>query len=158
MNFKPMLVKPERKMSEENTLNTLKQGEFGILSLNCTENGYPYGIPINYVYFDNNLYFHCGKIGQKLEIIEKNNKACFTMTADVKVLPEKQSTIYKSVIAFGKCFIVENDEKEALLLRFGHHFAPKTPQIVSENVKKHSIFANIIKFEIEYISGKQRTE
>ena len=34
------------------------------------EDGYAYGVPLNYVYVDNSIYFHCAKEGHKLDNIK----------------------------------------------------------------------------------------
>ncbi|MDZ4910912.1 pyridoxamine 5'-phosphate oxidase family protein, partial [Clostridium perfringens] len=42
------IKKKKRELSKENTLEVLKNGREGILST-ISENGYPYGIAVNYV-------------------------------------------------------------------------------------------------------------
>lgn len=158
MTFRPMLRRPEREISKDESINILKQGEYGVLSLAQTENGYPYGVPVNYMYLDNSLYFHCATEGQKLDIIKKNNKACFTVVLDAKVLPKQHSTAYKCVIAFGRCILLKDDSKDEMLLKFGMHFASDFPEKIKRNIEKRGEKTNIIKFEIDHISGKQRKE
>lgn len=158
MNFRPMLRRPERQIPQDDAVKLLKRGEYGVLALGLTENGYPYGVPINYLYFENCLYFHCGLEGHKLEIIKSNPKACFILVLDAKVLPEKHSTAYKSVIAFGRCTLLQGDYKDEMLLKFGMHFAKNYPEAIKKNIANTGSVTNIIKFEIDHITGKQRKD
>lgn len=38
------------------------------------DGGYPYAVPLSYVYGDRTLYFHCAKSGHKLDAIETYDK------------------------------------------------------------------------------------
>ena len=38
----------------------LSSARRGILAVHG-ENGYPYGLPVNYLYLDGKIYFHCAK-------------------------------------------------------------------------------------------------
>lgn len=158
MDFKPISRRPEREISKNEAISLLKQAEYGVLSLAQTDNGYPYGVPINYMYYDNCLYFHCATEGQKLDVLRGNNKACFTVVVNAKVLPQQHSTAYKSVIVFGRCTSLYNDVKDEMLLKFGMHFAADFPEEILNNIKKRGSATTIIKFEIDHISGKQRKD
>lgn len=39
--------------------------------------GYPYITPVNFVYYQDNIYFHCAPKGEKLDNIKRNTKVCF---------------------------------------------------------------------------------
>ena len=39
--------------------------------------GYPYITPVNFVYYQGKVYFHCALKGEKLDNIERNNKVGF---------------------------------------------------------------------------------
>lgn len=85
--------------SSEN-IAILKQKTHGILAL-CDEKSFPYTVPLNYVYLNDKIYFHCANVGHKLDIIRQNNKASFCIINQDAVIPEKFTTAYSSVIVFG---------------------------------------------------------
>ena len=55
-------------LTSEQITKILKSEKRGVLSV-CGENGYPYGLPINFWYNEENgyIYFHSGKKGHKNE-------------------------------------------------------------------------------------------
>ena len=57
------------------------------------------------------LYFHCAKIGHKLDSIKRNNKVSFCVIDKDEIIPEKFTTHYRSVIVFGKAKIVEYEKE-----------------------------------------------
>jgi nitroimidazol reductase NimA-like FMN-containing flavoprotein (pyridoxamine 5'-phosphate oxidase superfamily) len=84
--------------------------------LGLSDNNVPYVIPLNYgCIYENDkltLYFHCAKEGKKIDIIQKNNNACFEIDCDTKLIEGEKACNYsyefKSIIGFGKIEIVEN--------------------------------------------------
>ncbi|GAA0178813.1 hypothetical protein SH2C18_18010 [Clostridium sediminicola] len=90
----------EKQISLAESQEILKKGEYGVLST-ISLNGYPYGTPLNYVYSDGCIYFHSAEDGQKIQNINHNCKVSFSVVGDVKLVPEKFSTKYESVIVFG---------------------------------------------------------
>ncbi|GKZ02286.1 pyridoxamine 5'-phosphate oxidase family protein [Paraclostridium bifermentans] len=112
--FKQMRRK-ERQIEIVEAEEILKNGEYGVLSTNG-ENGYSYGTPLSYVYFNNSVYFHCALEGQKLENINYNNKVSFCVVGKTCVIPEKFSTKYESTILFGEANEVFGEEKNEALI------------------------------------------
>jgi nitroimidazol reductase NimA-like FMN-containing flavoprotein (pyridoxamine 5'-phosphate oxidase superfamily) len=99
-------------------LEIIKKCKFCRIGL--SENNKPYVIPLNYGYsYDNNtlvLYFHSAIEGKKLDIIQKNNNACFEFDCDTKLVEGKKPCDYgyeyKSIIGFGKIIILETNEEK----------------------------------------------
>ena len=57
-----------QQLSEEESIGILQRATSGTLAL-LGDNGYPYAIPISYVYSDGNLYFHSALSGHKVDAI-----------------------------------------------------------------------------------------
>ena len=51
------------------------------------DNGYPYAVPISYVYADGRLYFHSAKMGHKVDAIRRYDKASFCVIAADDIHP-----------------------------------------------------------------------
>ena len=73
------------------------------------DNDYPYAVPISYVYHDGKLYFHSALAGHKVDAILKCDKASFCVIEKDDVQPEKYTTFFRSVIAFGRIHIIEDE-------------------------------------------------
>lgn len=151
--FKKMR-RQEKQLSDEKAQKILSEGEYGTLST-IGENGYPYGIPMNYVYMNNKIYLHCAKEGKKLENIRYNNKVSFTVVGDYQLKPAAFTSSYKSIIAIGKANFVEGEEKKEVLqefiLKFSPGFKKKGFKYIDKGIEK----TTIIEIVIEDLKGKR---
>ncbi len=152
--FKEMRRK-DREVGREDTINLLEKGQYGVLST-VGENGYPYGVPVNYVYAGGGIYFHCAVEGAKVDNILFNNKVSFCVVGDTAPVPEKFSFKYESAIVFGKCAEVFEKEKTdallALVRKYSAGFMEKGMKYIDNDSSKTKVF----KIDIEHISGKVR--
>ena len=99
MKVYPMRRK-DRQAGEEDILRILKENVYGVLST-ISEDGWPYGVPVSYVYEDGKIYFHSATMGHKVDNLAHSEKASFCVVGKTELLPEQFSTRYESVIAFG---------------------------------------------------------
>lgn len=146
----------DRQMEEKQALELLLQGEYGILAT-ADRNHQPYGIPLSYILIDRSIYFHCATEGHKLQNIAENSKGCFTVVGSTHLLPEKFSTEYESVIAFGEVSKVEDDEDKIMALRefikkYSGAFTLEGDQYI-EKAKHKTI---VVKMMIQSFKGKHR--
>ncbi|MFZ5353744.1 MAG: pyridoxamine 5'-phosphate oxidase family protein [Bacillota bacterium] len=157
MMFREMRRK-DRQADEATIDKLITNGEYGIIST-TGENGYAYGVPVNFVYSDGSIYFHCAKDGQKLDNINYNNKVCFTIVGATKVLPDKFSTVYDSVIVFAKAYIVddENEANEALK-KLIEKYSPDFLNEGLEYIARSARHTAVVKLEIVRVTGKSREE
>ena len=143
----------ERQLSDIVSKKIINNGEFGILST-IGSNGYPYGIPLNYVYYNDGIYFHSAAEGHKIDNMENNGKVSFCITSDVELLPERFGTKYKSVVVFGKASEAFDPEKEealaALIKKYSGQFLEKGKKYILSSKDKTRVF----KIEIEHMAGK----
>lgn len=73
--------------------------------------GYPYGVPLSYVYHNGKIYFHCAKRGYKLECLAESPKVSFTVVDADEIVPEEYTTYFRSVIIQGQARLVEDGEE-----------------------------------------------
>ncbi len=145
----------DRKLSEDEAYEILKQGEWGVLA--TFDGEYTYGVPVNYVFHNGAIYFHCAKEGYKLENIKKYPKVCFTVVTKSEVVPQELSTNYESVIVFGKASVVDNeDERRRALNALGERFSKDYSEKVAKEIETLFSVTEIVKISIENISGKAR--
>lgn len=143
----------DRELKNIETIEILKNCNYGILST-VSENGYPYGVPISYVYMNNSIYFHCATEGYKLDNIINSNKVSFCVVGETCILPDKFSTKYESVIIFGRAIEVFDDEKDSAFLEILNKYSPDYIEKGKEYIKNSNAKTKVIKISIEHISGK----
>jgi uncharacterized protein len=145
----------DRVISESEAKGILEQGEFGVLST-VSSDGQPYGVPLNYSYTGNGIYFHCALEGHKLENLRKNNRVSFCVVGKTEVLPEKFATRYESVIVSGEAFELTGAEKHKGLLEIVRKYAPGFIKEGLQYIENAGPKAKAYKIVIESISGKSR--
>ena len=102
-----------QQLPDSEALAILQNATSGTLAL-LGDNGYPYAVPISYVYHDGKLFFHSALAGHKVDAIRACDKASFCVIQQDDVRPEQYTTYFRSVIAFGRVHIVENEEEKEL--------------------------------------------
>jgi len=145
----------DRELGKEEIFEILKKGEYGIFST-ISQNGYPYGLPVNYVYTNGSIYFHCAVEGHKLDNIKNNDKVSFCVVGPTQILPDKFSTKYESVIVFGRAIEVSGDEKNRALLELINKYSPDYIEQGKEYIQKKNKDSKVIKIKTEHITGKGR--
>ena len=113
-----------QQLSEKEAAAVLERGTSGVLAV-LGDGGYPYAVPLSYVYQDGKIYFHCAGSGHKLDGIRNCDKVSFCVIDQDEVHPEKYTTYFRSVIAFGKARILEEDEKRKAILLLTEKYCPK---------------------------------
>lgn len=145
----------DRQLTGEETAAILEKGIYGVLSL---AGDFPYGVPLNHVYRDKHLYFHCALEGRKLELIRQDNRASFCVVTEAVPLPNTFSMRYECAMASGRISEVAEAEKREVLLAFIDKYACD-----DEYRRKGRLYADsdqnitmVLKLEIEQMSGKAR--
>ena len=144
----------EKMISQEEIMEVLETAEYGVLST-VSGDGIPYGTPVNFVFMDGATYFHCATEGHKLGNIAANDNVCFTVVDSVELMPDQFNTKYRSVIAFGKAEVLENEEeKKAALLgilkKLSPGFIENGMKYIDSSVDK----AHVIRISISEMTGK----
>ena len=144
----------DRAVNGEKAIEIITKGSYGVLST-IGEDGYPYGVPLNYTYYDNCICFHCAQEGLKLENINFNNKVSFCVVTKSDVLGNEFDTDYESAIAFGKANVIADDsEKNKILLSVLNKYSADYLKAGNNYMKKYWDETKVIKIKIEHLSGK----
>ena len=153
--FRDMRLK-DRMLDGERTLQLLKTGEYGFLAI-CGVNGYGYGIPMNYAFEGKTVYFHCAVEGFKLENIRQNNRVSFCVVGRTQPLPRQFSTAYESAIVYGRiAYDLSEDERHKALNLLVAKYSPDFANISETYIGKLFHRTQILRLDIEYLSGKSR--
>ncbi len=146
----------ERVLVPEKIEEILYQGEYGVLSTSG-ENGYPYGVPLSYVYDGESIYFHGAQIGQKIDNIVVNPLVSFCVVGKTQVLPASFSTAYESVILFGRMVTdLSKEEKRKCLKLMVEKYSPDFKSEGDAYIERASFKTGVMKLEIDHLTGKGR--
>lgn len=63
----------KQQLSNDEALKILKNCKSGVLAVSG-DDGYPYTVPLNFVYKDGKIYFHCAKTDINLTQLSKTRK------------------------------------------------------------------------------------
>ena len=155
--FRPMR-RIRQQLSNAETVSILERATSGTLAL-LGDNGYPYAVPISYVYDEGKLYFHSALSGHKVDAIRNYEKASFCVIAQDDVIPEKYTTEYRSVIAFGRIHIIEDEEEKLTAARLlGDRYNPHQDEALQKEIESGLSRMLAIRFDIEHLTGKEGIE
>ena len=143
----------DRAISENEARVILQQGEYGVLST-ASADGQPYGLPLNYCYVNDAIYFHCAAEGHKIENIRSNNKVSFTVVGKTQVLPEKFTSKYDSAIVFGKATEMLGPEKQKALIEVLKKYSPSHMESGMKMIESYENKVSVYKISIEALTGK----
>lgn len=113
--FRPMR-RFNQQVTEEECIRILKEEKRGVLSLHG-EDGYPYGIPLDHWYCeeDGKIYFHGAKAGHKIDALAKDNRVSYCVY-DAGFRREGEWALnVNSVVVFGRISLVTDGEKARMI-------------------------------------------
>lgn len=147
-----------QQLSEEECIEILQKGTSGVLAVSG-DDGYPYAVPLSYAYQNGALWFHGATTGHKLDAIDRCGKVSFCVIDMDEVLPEQLTTVYRSVIAFGRAEILDDERKIAQGARIlGEKFLPGMSARVESEIAQSMPRLTVIRMEIEHMTGKEGVE
>ena len=153
------VARKKQSLSFEQTVKILKGEKRGVLSV-IGDEGYPYGLPINYFYEEESgyIYFHSGKKGHKVDAISKDNRASFCVYDSGYIRDGEWALNISSVIVFGRLYPVEDyDRAMEICRRLSLKFTSDTDYVEREI---QSFGGNTLCYELrpEHITGKTVNE
>ena len=145
-------------LSEAEAESILQRNTSGVLAV-LGDEGYPYAVPLSYVYNGSVIYFHCAKAGHKLDSVMKEAKVSFCVIDQDQIVPEKYTTYFRSVIAFGKAHLVEDmDEMRriatVLAMKYSADFKDGIKEEIDSSIKNMAI----IEMTIDHMTAKEAIE
>ena len=145
----------KQQISKEECAQILREQPRGVLSM-IGDDGYPYGIPLDHWYCeeDNRLYFHCAKVGHKIDAITACDKVSYCVMDEGFRRDGEWALNINSVVVFGRMRIVEDEEKKReictnLVRKFTDDEAYLEKELTSAFPR-----VNCLELAIEHMTGK----
>lgn len=143
-----------QQITEEECETILREEPRGVLSM-YGEDGYPYAIPINFIYDGRKIYFHCAKEGHKIDALKKDNRVSFCVYDKGYLKEGKVGLNINSVVIFGKIRFIDDRETVIRETRaLGMKYLPE--DLVEKDVKKYAETGKlqILELTIDHMTGK----
>ena len=144
-----------QQLTHEECIQVLNRGTSGVLAV-LGDEGYPYAVPLSYAYEDGVLWFHGALTGHKIDAIEGCPKVSFCVIDKDDVVPEQLTTVYRSVIVFGKAYVLDDERKIAQGTRIiGRKYLPGMADRVEGEIAQSMPRLTVIRMDVEHMTGKE---
>lgn len=154
METKLTTLSPEKITSFLSNNHTLV-GRLATIS----NNGYPYIVPVHFVWHENKIYIHGANKGQKISNIAHNPKVSFEIESMDQIIPDKMpckaNTTFTSIIITGQARLTEDMLlKQTVLNLFVDKYLPDGTYDAMP-VKAINV-TGVIEITMEEVSAKSR--
>ena len=149
------VTRKKQALPMEKIIEILDAEKRGVLSV-LGDDGYPYGMPMNYWYNKENgyLYFHSGKKGHKVDALAANNKVSFCVYDSGYKNEGEWALNISSVIVFGRVHIVEDYEVAMRICKeMSLKYTPDLAYIEAE-IQKYGAATLCYELRPEHMTGK----
>ena len=148
------IVRKKQKLENEECLEILRNEKRGVLAV-MGDDGYPYCLPINHYYNDEDgkIYFHSGKTGHKIDAIGACDKVSFCVYDSGRKKEGHWSLYIKSVIVFGRISPVEDHAKSMEISRRLSRKFTDDEKYIEDEIKKFGANTLVLALEPEHITG-----
>lgn len=166
----------KQELDHETCLEMINRATSGVLSV-LGDEGYPYGVPLGFVYVDGGgqndgdpgqsepdcvgkFYFHCAKVGHKIDAVRNYDKACFTIIDRDDVVSDEFTTYFRSLIAFGRVKILESQDEimEAIQLLAKRYSPDESEESRNHEINREFAGLAMIELDVEHMTGKEAIE
>ena len=147
-----------QQLSREECERILGRCTSGVLAL-AGDGGYPYTVPLSYVYADGAIIFHSAVQGHKVDAIKRDCRCSFCVIEHDEIRPAEFTTYFRSVIAFGRIHILEDAAEKVQALRLlGRRYSPDDEPGLQHEIDKSMHHVLLLRLDIEHLSGKEAIE
>ena len=126
--------------------------------------GYPYVTPVNFVYHEGNIYFHCAATGEKLDNMERDPRVCFEVDIPLAYIdagfdPERRicrlHQFYHCVIMRGEARVIPDGPKKVAVLNalVAKHERDSDHELVHEHTPGYKA-CKVVEIQPKSVSAK----
>ncbi|MBR1731651.1 MAG: pyridoxamine 5'-phosphate oxidase family protein [Ruminococcus sp.] len=149
------LARKKQQISDEECISILKSQLRGVLSV-VGDNGYPYTLPINHFYNDEDgkIYFHSGKKGHKIDALNSCDKASFCVYDEGYRKDGDWALNIKSVIVFGRVRLIEDYDRVVDISRKLSYKFTSDDSYIDDEIERFANATVLLELTPEHITGK----
>ena len=137
----------------------LRAGSAGVLAV-LGDGGWPYTVPMSYIWHNGSIYLHCARSGHMLDAIRACDKVSFCVVAQDRIVPEQYTTFYRSVVVFATAEeVLDTDESKAALAAMADKYHPAGLSEARDwRINRQFPALTTLRLTPVHISGKQSLE
>jgi nitroimidazol reductase NimA-like FMN-containing flavoprotein (pyridoxamine 5'-phosphate oxidase superfamily) len=145
----------KQQLSDQECKELLRSEQRGVLSV-LGDDGYPYGLPIDFLYdeSENKIYFHGAKVGHKIDAIKACDKVSFCIYDKGFKKEGEWALNIRSVIVFGRIKVVGSRDKTLAICRKLCEKFPATEEYIQHELKFSGPNVQCLELLIEHMTGK----
>ena len=151
------MVRKKQLLSKEECEEILRRNTNGVMAVMGDE-GYPYGVPLSFVYHNGKIYFHSAKHGYKVECIARSPKVSFTVVDKDEIVAEEYTSYFRSAIAMGTARLTEGEEHLDGFMALTEKYSGSMPEEAKKKEVEGCQRAAIYAIDIEHLTGKEAIE
>ena len=145
-----------QELSESESIDILKRGKVAVMAV-AGDDGYPYAVPVNYVYDEGCIYVHSASEGHNIDALKREPKCSVCIVDKDYVVPEKFTSYFRSVIAFGEVEFIASEEAKIRALRLlCEKYSPVLDPM--NEINKSLKAVTVIRILLKRITGKEAIE
>ena len=145
----------KQALSAQEIREVLRTAKRGVLAM-TGDGGRPYCVYVNPFYDEDTgrLYFHGGKAGHRVDAVKANDKVCLCVYDAGNHVGENWWLTVKSVVVFGRCRAIEDEEKMIEITRKICYKFTEDEDYIAKEIEKSAWRTLLFEIEPEHISGK----
>ena len=143
----------KQALTQDECDQVLHQAPRGVLAVHGEE-GYPYAFPMDFIYLDGKLYFHCAKEGHKIDALAADDRVSFCVMDEGFRREGEWALNIKSVILFGRIKTVDDPDLALRAIRqLGLKYYP-TAEGVEHEIEKDFHRVQMLELTVDHMTGK----
>ena len=153
------LIRKKQQLENVKCIELLEKETRGVLAVNG-DGGYPYATPLNHYYCpeDGCVYFHCGKVGHRLDSLKKSDKVSFCVVEKGEKEEGDWALNVRSVIVFGRVEIISDlDAISKIAYALSRKFT-SDEEYIRKEIAQFAKATLLLKLTPEHICGKRVKE
>ena len=153
------LIRKKQQLEKSECIELLEKETGGVLAVNG-DDGYPYATPLNHYYCpeDGCVYFHCGKVGHRLDSLKKSDKVSFCVVEKGEKEEGDWALNVRSVIVFGRVEIISDlDAISKIAYALSRKFT-SDEEYIRKEIAQFAKATLLLKLTPEHICGKRVKE
>jgi len=144
-----------QQISNEECVEILKNEPRGVLSM-IGDDGYPYGIPLNHWYCeeDGRLYFHGARAGHKIDAFRACDKVSYCVYDQGYRREGEWALNIRSVVVFGRIRLLEDEEETIRICSALCRKFTDDEEYLEKELKKDLSRVQCLELVPEHMTGK----